>query len=145
MSPAPRALQIANLALWILFPLAWTAPVLRAGLLPWFGSDEISILSGIIALWGDAPALAIVVALFALVIPMVKTIALSADLAGRLPRRLRPALHLAARLAMADVFLAALYIVAAKGVGLGRVEPAWGLWLFTGCVLASLGLSLWRR
>jgi paraquat-inducible protein A len=39
---------------------------------------------------------------------------------------------------MADVFLIALYIVAAKGVGVGRLETAWGLWLFTACVLGSL-------
>ena len=39
---------------------------------------------------------------------------------------------------MADVFLIALYIVLAKGVGVGRVETAWGLYLFTFCVLASM-------
>jgi uncharacterized paraquat-inducible protein A len=45
------------------------------------------------------------------------------------------------RLAMADVFLIALYIVAFKGIGMGRVEVAWGLWLFTACILASLAIS----
>jgi hypothetical protein len=39
---------------------------------------------------------------------------------------------------MADVFLIALYIVLVKGVGIGHVASAWGLWLFTACVLASL-------
>jgi uncharacterized paraquat-inducible protein A len=47
------------------------------------------------------------------------------------------------KLAMADVFLIALYIVIVKGIGLATVETAWGLWLFTGCVLFSLFLS-WR-
>ena len=42
---------------------------------------------------------------------------------------------------MADVFLIALYIVIAKGVGVGRLETAWGLWLFTGCILAALAVS----
>lgn len=42
---------------------------------------------------------------------------------------------------MADVFLVALYIVLAKGVGHATVETAWGLWLFTGCILVSLALS----
>ncbi len=42
---------------------------------------------------------------------------------------------------MADIFLIALYIVLIKGVGLATVETAWGLWLFTGCILASLALS----
>jgi hypothetical protein len=42
---------------------------------------------------------------------------------------------------MADIFLIALYIVIARGVGVGRVETAWGLYLFTAAVLASLALS----
>jgi uncharacterized paraquat-inducible protein A len=45
------------------------------------------------------------------------------------------------RLAMADIFLIAIYIVLVKGVGVGRVETAWGLYLFTLAVLASLVLS----
>ena len=42
------------------------------------------------------------------------------------------------KLAMADIFLIALYIVLVKGIGLATVEVAWGLYLFTGCVLLSL-------
>lgn len=49
------------------------------------------------------------------------------------------------RLAMVDVFLIALYITLAKGMGVGRVETAWGLYLFTGCILASLGVSIWIK
>ncbi len=30
----------------------------------------------------------------------------------------------------------------AKGIGLGHVETAWVLYLFTGCILASLGIGL---
>ena len=39
------------------------------------------------------------------------------------------------------MFLIALYVVVIKGVGLATVETAWGLWLFTGCVLASLVIA----
>ena len=35
-------LKFANLALLILFPIAWFAPLMRAGLLPLFGLSEIS-------------------------------------------------------------------------------------------------------
>ena len=42
---------------------------------------------------------------------------------------------------MADIFLIALYITVVKGVGLATVETAWGLYLFTACVLASLAIS----
>jgi hypothetical protein len=43
---------------------------------------------------------------------------------------------------MADMFLIALYVVVVKGVGHARIETAWGLYLFTGCIIASLGISL---
>jgi hypothetical protein len=47
------------------------------------------------------------------------------------------------KLAMADVFLIALYVVISKGIGVGRVEIAWGLYLFTALILASLWIG-WR-
>ena len=37
--------------------------------------------------------------------------------------------------------LFALYIVVVKGIGVGRVETAWGLYFFTACILASLAIS----
>ena len=43
---------------------------------------------------------------------------------------------------MADVFLIAIYITLAKGMGVGRLEVGWGLYLFTFCVLLSLALSI---
>ena len=134
------ALKAANLALLVLFPVAWFAPLLRAGLLPFFGMDEISVISGLGVLVEEAPLLAALVALFAIVAPMAKTAALAAVQFGG-PRRLLGAVHLLGRLAMADIFLIALYIVAAKGVGVGRVETAWGLRLFTACVLGSLAVA----
>jgi uncharacterized paraquat-inducible protein A len=42
---------------------------------------------------------------------------------------------------MADVFLIALYIVVVKGVGVGHVETAWGLYFFTALVLVSMGIA----
>lgn len=137
----PLALLVANLAVLALYPLAWTAPLMRAGWLPFFEGEAISLLSGIRGLWGSDPALAVLVALFALVLPVVKALALALVQAGRLGGRALPFVELAGRLSMADVFLVALYIVAVKGVGLGHVETAWGLWLFTALVLASLGLG----
>lgn len=131
----------ANLALLVLFPLAWSAPLLRAGLLPIFGLDTISVLSGIAALARTDPLLAALVALFAIVAPLTKIVGRAAVDFGRAsPRWLGP-LHALGRLAMADIFLIALYIVVAKGVGVGRIETGWGLYLLTGCVLASLALS----
>ncbi|MEO1239131.1 MAG: paraquat-inducible protein A [Pseudomonadota bacterium] len=134
-------LIVANLALLVVFPIAWFAPLLRAGLLPIFGLDEISVISGLVSLWESDPWMASLVALFALVAPYVKTLGLAAVQLGRAPHRLLPVITWAGRLAMADIFLIALYIVIARGVGVGRVETAWGLYLFTGAILASLALS----
>lgn len=138
-----KALIAANLLLLILFPVSWMAPIMRAGLLPLFGLSEISILSGLSSLWSDAEyALTALIALFALISPMVKTICLTLIHLSKAPARLLPALEVAGKLAMADVFLIAVYITLAKGLSIGRVETAWGLWLFTACVLASLAISM---
>lgn len=144
--PQDRAawgLLLANLMLVVLFPLAWTAPLMRAGLLPLFGLSEISVLSGLASLWsaGEA-ALAVLVALFALVAPLLKTLLMAlVHLRFSTPRVL-PLIQIMGKLAMADIFLIAVYITLAKGLSVGRVETAWGLWLFTGCVMASLLIAL---
>jgi uncharacterized paraquat-inducible protein A len=141
----PRALAFANLALLVAFPVAWTAPLVRTGLLPWFEGDPVSVLSGVAALWEADAVLAGLVALFGIALPMVKTAALSAVHFGRLGPRALPTLEVLGKLAMADVFLIALAIVIAKGVGVGRVEPAWGAHLFAACVLTSLAVSMLTR
>ncbi len=141
-------LRLLNLALFVLFPLAWFAPLLRAGLnLPLFGMDEISVVSGLQALWETDVVLALVVTLFAIFAPMLKVIGVALIQFGLLRRKVLPALNLLGKLAMADVFLIALYIVVVKGVGLARVETGWGLYLFTFCVLASIlvGILVGKR
>ena len=135
------ALRFANLALLVLYPVAWAAPMLRAGLLPLFGLSEISVLTGLQALWETDALLALLVTFLALFAPYAKTLGLALVQFRLASPRLLPALHLLGRLAMADVFLVALYIVVAKGTGLGRIETAWGLYLFTFCILASLALA----
>ena len=136
-------LRALNLSLLILYPIAWAAPLLRAGLLPLFGLTEISVLSGLRSLWASDMFLALVVTILALIAPMLKTIGLALVQFDLLGPRAMPALALMGRLAMADIFLIALYITIAKGIGIGRVEVAWGLYLFTGCILTSLWVS-WK-
>lgn len=135
-------MRYANLALLILLPVAWFAPLLRAGLLPIFGLSEISVITGLQALWGTDAALALVVTILAIFAPMAKTTGLALVQFGLLSRSTLPVLHVMGKLAMADVFLIAIYIVVVKGIGLATVETAWGLYLFTGCIIASLALSL---
>jgi len=131
-------LRVANLALLVLFPVAWFAPLLRAGLLPLFGLSEISVISGLQSLWRTDVYLALLVTVLAIFAPWLKTIGLALLHFNLLSPRVLPVLHFLGRLAMADIFLIALYIVVVKGVGLARVEVAWGLYLFTGCILLSL-------
>lgn len=136
-----RALPFLNLSLLVLYPVAWFAPLLRAAVLPLFGMTEISVLSGLQSLWASDAALALLVTFLAVFAPYAKTILLALVQFGLLSDRVLPVLHLLGRLAMADVFLAALYIVLAKGVGHATIEVAWGLWLFTACVLGQMALS----
>lgn len=134
-------LRLLNLSLLVLFPVAWFAPILRAGFLPLFGLDEISVMTGLQSLWQSDIPLALLVTFLAVFAPYMKTIGMALvhyDLASP---RILGVLHLLGKAAMADVFLIALYIVVAKGVGVGRVETAWGLYLMSGCVIASLVLS----
>jgi uncharacterized paraquat-inducible protein A len=136
-----RILKWLNLALLLAFPIAWFAPLMRAGLLPFFELDSISVITGLQSLWEKDVALALLVTFLALFAPYVKTIGLALVHFRLASARLLPVLRALGRFAMADIFLMALYIVLAKGVGLGRVETAWGLYLFTACVLASLLIS----
>ena len=108
-------LRYANLALLILFPIAWFAPLMRAGLLPLFGLSEISVISGMQSLWKNDVALALLVTAFALFAPYLKTIGLALVHFNLLKDKTLPVLSWIGKLAMADVFLIALYIVVFKG------------------------------
>lgn len=140
-----RLLIVAHVALLVLYPVAWVAPILTAGLLPWFGQDSISILSGVMALLGSDPILGVLIALLAICAPYLKTalglvsLVMGRDILGR------PVAWFMSRLAMADIFLISLYIVIAKGVGVGHIETRWGLYVFTLCVLLSMALTLIKR
>ncbi|WP_340108921.1 paraquat-inducible protein A [Pikeienuella sp. HZG-20] len=136
-------LKAFNLALLVLYPIAWAAPLARARILPFFSGTELTILGGVRDLWRSDPALAVLVALFAIGAPYLKTILLALVQFGALSGAgWSGVLVFMGKLSMTDVFLLALYIVVVKGVGVGHVETAWGLWFFTGLVLASFGLAL---
>ena len=104
-------LRLANLTLLILFPIAWFAPLMRAGWgLPLFSLNEISVISGLESLWQSDVFLALLVTFFALFAPYVKTIGLALIQFDLLDARVQPVLHILGKLAMADIFLIALYI-----------------------------------
>lgn len=136
-------MKYLNLALLILFPIAWFAPLLRAALLPIFGMDEISVITGLQSLWESDAALALLVTFLAIFAPYAKTIGLALLHWNLLSPKTLPVLEILGKLAMADVFLIALYIVIAKGAGHVTVETAWGLHLFTACILTQVLIS-WK-
>ena len=134
-------LRVANFALLIVYPVAWTAPLARTSLTGWFEGNAISILNAIVSLSDVDPVLAGLVALFGIAIPYAKTLALAAIQFRIFSPRALPLLEALGKLAMADVFLIAMTIVIIKGVGYGHVETAWGLYLFIACVLSSMLIS----
>ena len=95
-----RFLRYANLCLLVLFPIAWFAPLLRAGLLPLFGLSEISVISGLQSLWGEDVVLALVVTVLAIFAPYLKTIGLALVHFRLGSPRLVPALNILGKLAM---------------------------------------------
>ncbi len=131
-------IKYINLSLLILYPVAWFAPLMRAGLLPLFGLSEISVISGLQSLWKTDVFLALVVTAFALFAPYLKTIGLALLHFRLLSPRTEPALNLLGKLAMADIFLIAVYVTLFKGIGLGKIEIAWGLYLFTALIVTSI-------
>ena len=131
-----------NLALLVLFPVSWFAPLMKAALLPLIALGEISVITGLQSVWASDIFLALVVTIFALFAPYLKTIGLALIHWRLLSPRVEPVLAILGKLAMADIFLIALYVVVVKGAGSVTVEAAWGLYLFTGCILASIAISI---
>ena len=138
-------LKIANLALLALFPVAWFAPLMKSGLLPFLSLTENSVISALQGIWKHDPMLALLMTFFAIFAPYIKVIGVALIQYDLLSDRLLPALSFIGKLAMADVFLIAIYIVLYTGISVagvtGRVETAWGLYLFTACVIASYTIS----
>lgn len=135
-------LKYLNLALLIVFPIAWFAPLMRAGInLPLFGLREVSVTSGLQALWDTDVILALLVTFFAVFAPIMKVLGLALIQFGMMRRKMLPIFNILGKLAMADIFLIALYIVIVKGVGVAKIETGWGLYLFTACILTSIAIS----
>jgi uncharacterized paraquat-inducible protein A len=145
MTLSDRLALGVTLLLAVAFPVAWFAPLMtvRLRLAFWAEGTDVSLISTLQALWSDDPGLALLLSFLALVAPMLKLLGAALILLGALTPRAEGALWLLGRLAMADVFLIAVYIALFKGLEAGTIRPGWGLWAYTGAVLASLVLSLW--
>jgi uncharacterized paraquat-inducible protein A len=131
----------------VLFPLAWFAPLMtvKVKLQFWASGTELSVISMLQSVWAEDAVLALVLTFLAVVAPTLKVLGTALIQTGFLSPRAHGALVVLGRLAMADVFLIAVYVAVFKGLDGGTITTGWGLWLFTACVLASVMMSLWHR
>jgi paraquat-inducible protein A len=128
-----------------LVPATWWLPLFVARV-PFLWRQEVSLASGLVELWRLDRFLCLVVFLFSVLTPTGKAAAL-VWVWYRVPaaraRLLLDRLALLGKLAMTEVFLLAVIIVGLKGVGIGTVEPSWGLQAFVAVVLLSFASSTW--
>lgn len=127
---------------WLCLALGLCLPIIRFERL-YFFSDAPSLVGLVAALWtGGDLALAVLVGLFSVLLPVVKLIALTAGAAG-LRRgdgravRLARLLPYLAKWSMMDVMLVALVIFAAKTSGLAAATTQPGLWFYAGSALIA--------
>lgn len=141
----------------ILLPLAWVAVIalfVAGCLLPaisiraWFiRTSEVSILEAVLALFREGHAgLALVIAVFAGLVPMAKMAVLALlwahpDPDGRGFRRMMTLSAGLGRWAMLDVFVLALVVFAVQSQGLASAQVLPGAYCFAGAALLSIVLT----
>ena len=128
-------------------PATWWLPLFVARV-PFLWREQVTVVSGLAALWDLDRFLFAIVLLCSVIAPITKLVATlhvwyraplgtAAKALGRLA--------LLGKLSMAELFLLAVVIVGFKGVGVGRIEVAWGLEAFAAVVVLSFALSLWAE
>ena len=134
-------LAVLSLAAAFCFALGITLPLVELKRL-YFLTDRPSLVGVVAGLWHDGEALlASVIALFSLVFPAAKLLAMQlAALGAHLPRG-AAWLKVVSRWSMMDVLLVALVIFAAKTSGLAAAFGQPGLWFFAASVLLTAAAS----
>lgn len=113
----------------LILPIIWFAPLFGAGVVPFFKLDEVSIITGLGALWEKDKMLFALITIFVIIFPTLKAIGNCLWAFGKHFPSQRVIFWLA-RLSLLDLFLIAVTIIAVKGVGIGRIEIMWGFGLF---------------
>jgi paraquat-inducible protein A len=132
------ALPVLFIAAPVLFAFGIMLPLVRFEKLYFF--EDNPALTGIISsLWtsGDH-ALAVLVALFSIVFPFVKMVAIAAEAlspAGANKRWFARLVPFLSKWSMMDVMLVAVVIAAAKTSGLANAFTEAGLWCYAGSAL----------
>ncbi len=128
-------------------PVTWTLPLFRTELFYVFG-DEVSVVGVVRALSATDPVLCAVVVAFGILAPVAKITGLihawywlPAERSGRRIALLAKV----GKFSMLDVMLVAVAITAIKGVGIGSVVVAPGLYAYGGIVIGVMILSSWMQ
>ncbi len=137
-------MPLLSLAL-IALPFTWFLPLFRTELLV-FLDNEVTVIGAARTLLKADLMLFAVIVLFGMVVPVAKLTGLLyawAILPREMARTWIGGLNKISKFSMLDIFLIAVTIVGLKGVGLGKVEIAYGLYAFAVVVLMILALSFW--
>lgn len=140
-----RLLGPALVATMALLLAGWSLPLMTISQFVWL-DDRVSLLDTARAMWVEGEWLLFtVVALFAILLPLVKLAAAiwlwyRGDARGDALRRALAFLDLIGRWAMLDVFVVALLVVAIKASIVSDVALHVGLYVFTVAVLLSIFL-----
>ncbi|MBL8905132.1 MAG: paraquat-inducible protein A [Rhizobiales bacterium] len=129
----------------IALPFTWFLPLFRTELLI-FLDNEVTVIGAARTLYKADLLLFAVIVVFGMAVPAAKLATLLyawAMLPREKARGWIGGLNKISKFSMLDIFLIAVTIVGLKGVGLGKVEIAHGLYAFAGVVLMILGLSFW--
>lgn len=121
--------------------LGLVLPLIELNTLHFF-SETPSLVGLLLELWGNGDALlAVIVALFSVVFPVVKLIVLTAEFVNGKPKQAKGLLvaifPYLAKWSMMDVMLVAIVIFAAKTSGFATAFTQPGLWFYAGSAILS--------
>lgn len=142
--PAGKAVALANAATVLILPVTWFLPLLKSSAFL-FIKSQISIVSGATELYESDFFLFLVIVVFAMMMPLVKSMLYVWIWFGNISEH-KGMLWLggaAAKLSMTDVFLLALAIIGIKGLGVGSIEVLSGLYVFAAVVIGSTAISIY--
>jgi paraquat-inducible protein A len=137
------ALPILFVLAPFLFALGVTLPLMTFEKLFFFKEDP-SLLGIIAVLWESSFALSILVALFSIVFPFVKMVAVAAEALtppGSESNWFAKLVPLLTKWSMMDVMLVAIVIAAAKTSGLANAFTEAGLWCYAGAALTTTAIQ----
>jgi uncharacterized paraquat-inducible protein A len=131
----------------VALPISWHLPLFRTEWLV-FLENDVTLLGAVRTLAATDLFLCAIVVLFGMAIPFMKLAALLyawLAMPAETARAWIDAIGKVSKFAMLDVLLLALVIVGLKGVGMGKVSVAYGLYVYASVVMLVLLVSAWMQ